>query len=683
MARAVSIGGRANCLPAYAGLSTFWRRSIQVRVVASTVALSAIVIVGVGWFLLQQTRDGLLDHRGRRGGGGGQRGDRPGRGPARRGGGHRAQLDPAAGRPGRPDPAAPARRAASTSCSAARSAAGADSPTAARRRRSDVDVASIPARWSGGSTRSAPTAYTFTEIIRTDPETGEETRTPGIVVGSQVQLPADGDDLHPLLPLPARRGAGDAGPAHPGLLTAAALLIVLVAGLTWLVTRQVVTPIRMARRVAERLAAGRLQERLRVRGEDDLARLATSFNQMASNLQKQIRQLEELSRVQRQFASDVSHELRTPLTTVRMAGDVLHDARGSLRPGHRASGRAAPDRARPVRDAAGRPAGDQPVRRRRGRARRGRRQPRRRRLPRGELHPPPRRAARRAGGGRGARPALRGGGRHPPRRADRAQPGHQRHRPCRLQRAGAGDRGPARRRRPGRRHRGARLRRRAWPRARRRRSSTGSGGPTRPGPAPAAAPASGCRSPSRTPTCTAAGSRPGGVRARARSSGSRCRDRPATRCATARCRWCRTTPATASRWGRYDPRPDAPSSRPWSGVLPLLGCSQLPTEDPIVETRTRRTSTRSSRSGSTPCPPQPNASKVDIVNGFLDAMTAWPQRLDVAKAVPRRATRRPRGTPTSPRSPISTPSVGEEASTVRVELVEAERSTSAARGRAR
>ena len=53
---------------------------------------------------------------------------------------------------------------------------------------------------------------------------------------------------------------------------------------------------------------------------------------MASNLQRQIKQLEELSRVQRRFVSDVSHELRTPLTTVRMAGDVLHDARGEFDP---------------------------------------------------------------------------------------------------------------------------------------------------------------------------------------------------------------------------------------------------------------------------------------------------------------------------------------------------------------
>ena len=106
-----------------------------------------------------------------------------------------------------------------------------------------------------------------------------------------------------------------------------------------------------------------------VRGEDDLARLATSFNEMAASLQRQIRQLEELSRLQRRFVSDVSHELRTPLTTVRMAADVLHEARATSTARGRAVGRAAAGRARPVRGAAHRPARDQPVRRRRRRAR--------------------------------------------------------------------------------------------------------------------------------------------------------------------------------------------------------------------------------------------------------------------------------------------------------------------------
>jgi two-component system sensor histidine kinase MtrB len=53
---------------------------------------------------------------------------------------------------------------------------------------------------------------------------------------------------------------------------------------------------------------------------------------MTDALQERIRQLVELSRVQRQFVSDVSHELRTPLTTVRMATDVLHDARDRFDP---------------------------------------------------------------------------------------------------------------------------------------------------------------------------------------------------------------------------------------------------------------------------------------------------------------------------------------------------------------
>jgi two-component system sensor histidine kinase MtrB len=116
------------------------------------------------------------------------------------------------------------------------------------------------------------------------------------------------------------------------LLTAGILLLLLVAGVAALVTRQVITPVRMARRVAERIASGRLEERMHVSGEDDIARLAMSFNQMAEALQSQIRKLVELSRVQRTFVSDVSHELRTPLTTVRMAGDVLHDARESFDP---------------------------------------------------------------------------------------------------------------------------------------------------------------------------------------------------------------------------------------------------------------------------------------------------------------------------------------------------------------
>jgi two-component system, OmpR family, sensor histidine kinase MtrB len=107
-------------------------------------------------------------------------------------------------------------------------------------------------------------------------------------------------------------------------------LVFLLAGIAWLVTRWVVVPVARAAHGAQLLSEGNLDERLNVRGSDEIAALATSFNDMAASLQEKMRELEELSQVQRQFVSDVSHELRTPLTTIRMAADLLFEVREQL-----------------------------------------------------------------------------------------------------------------------------------------------------------------------------------------------------------------------------------------------------------------------------------------------------------------------------------------------------------------
>ncbi|MFD3506350.1 MtrAB system histidine kinase MtrB [Nocardia sp. NPDC058666] len=116
------------------------------------------------------------------------------------------------------------------------------------------------------------------------------------------------------------------------MLIGGVVLLVLLAAITALVTRQVVLPIRSAARIAGRFADGRLKERMLVRGEDDMARLAQAFNEMAESLSNQITQLEEFGNLQRRFTSDVSHELRTPLTTVRMAADLIHGSSDELEP---------------------------------------------------------------------------------------------------------------------------------------------------------------------------------------------------------------------------------------------------------------------------------------------------------------------------------------------------------------
>lgn len=118
-----------------------------------------------------------------------------------------------------------------------------------------------------------------------------------------------------------------------GLLSAASVVVVvLLVGIAWLATQQVTAPVRSASRIAQRLAAGHLRERMAVDGEDEMARLAISFNDMAEKLSSQIQQLEEYGDLQRQFTSDVSHELRTPLTTVRMAADLIASDPDSLEP---------------------------------------------------------------------------------------------------------------------------------------------------------------------------------------------------------------------------------------------------------------------------------------------------------------------------------------------------------------
>jgi two-component system sensor histidine kinase MtrB len=114
------------------------------------------------------------------------------------------------------------------------------------------------------------------------------------------------------------------------LVGVALAVIVLLAAIASLVTRWVVLPVRHAAEAAQRVSAGHLGERMQVHGVDDLAALATSFNEMAASLQGKLRELEDLSNVQRQFVSDVSHELRTPLSTIKMAADLLFEVRAEL-----------------------------------------------------------------------------------------------------------------------------------------------------------------------------------------------------------------------------------------------------------------------------------------------------------------------------------------------------------------
>ncbi len=101
------------------------------------------------------------------------------------------------------------------------------------------------------------------------------------------------------------------------LVAIAAAGILLAAGLGLIVSRAAIAPVTRLTRATERVTeTGDLTERIDARGEDELSRLAGSFNAMLAAL-------EESTNAQRQLVADASHELRTPLTSLRTNFEVL------------------------------------------------------------------------------------------------------------------------------------------------------------------------------------------------------------------------------------------------------------------------------------------------------------------------------------------------------------------------
>src|SRR6266567_9152023 len=306
-----------------------WRRSLQLRVVATTLVLSAVVVAVLGFFLLEQISAGLLRNE---------------------------QLS--------------AETEVSSGLAAAQSLSGVDSPP------SPSDPASFAFRVARQLQGQSGVTNPYVVVVRTAPALlspepaylinvcggsvrPASCRLPASLIG-RVTLEQLNQNDNRLLSVPTRmRGGRGSVPAlavgaplgsyyqlyylfpldqeqqilqllQRTLVAVGVGLVLLLAAIASLVTRWVVIPLREAAQAAERLTGGHLEERMPVHGTDDLARLGTSFNQMARSLQDKLAELQELSKVQRQFVSDVSHELRTPLTTIRIAADVLFEAKDQL-----------------------------------------------------------------------------------------------------------------------------------------------------------------------------------------------------------------------------------------------------------------------------------------------------------------------------------------------------------------
>ena len=325
-----------------AQLRSRWHRSLQLRVVATTLLLSALVIAVLGFFLTQAIANGLLSNAEKSAAGQISAGVGAAEGQTS----VNVGADPAIPN----DPVASMQRAEAvmvTTADTLQRATGNSKNYFVFVRLADTSgKLGFPAWIEGGGTTTVDFGATIpaalvgqvskeqatgqksvsvqsTALVLTGQDGSDPALAAGVPLGQHYQLyyvfPFDQQQQTLLLVQKVLIGVGLA-------------LVALLAAIASLVTRWVVLPVRHAAQAAQRLSAGQLEERMRVQGTDDLAALATSFNEMAASLQDKLRELEELSSVQRQFVSDVSHELRTPLATIRMAADLLFESRDELDP---------------------------------------------------------------------------------------------------------------------------------------------------------------------------------------------------------------------------------------------------------------------------------------------------------------------------------------------------------------
>jgi two-component system OmpR family sensor kinase len=99
-----------------------------------------------------------------------------------------------------------------------------------------------------------------------------------------------------------------------------AIVVMLIASLfIWLAAGRAIAPLEALSRTARNISETDLSGRIPVRGNDEIAELGRTFNNMLDRLEIAFAN-------QKDFLSDVSHELRTPITVIRGHLETLGDS---------------------------------------------------------------------------------------------------------------------------------------------------------------------------------------------------------------------------------------------------------------------------------------------------------------------------------------------------------------------
>lgn len=103
------------------------------------------------------------------------------------------------------------------------------------------------------------------------------------------------------------------------LIGLGAVIMAIAILMAWLISNQIIVPLRSLGNVANQITDSDLTSRVPVTGDDEIADLARTFNRMLDRISTAYT-------VQRQFIDDAGHELRTPITVVRGHLELLDTA---------------------------------------------------------------------------------------------------------------------------------------------------------------------------------------------------------------------------------------------------------------------------------------------------------------------------------------------------------------------
>jgi two-component system OmpR family sensor kinase len=169
------------------------------------------------------------------------------------------------------------------------------------------------------------TDTTLLQELRDDPASSGVRQTPaGMMRWGRVAVQAGTDDGALVIANFTGAGYAEVQETVTVIFFVALGGLLLTAGIAWLVAGQILRPVRDMRQVAAEITESDLTARVPVQGRDDVAALASTFNDMLDRL-------EQAYVTQRRFVDDAGHELRTPITVIRGHLELIDEEPASRR----------------------------------------------------------------------------------------------------------------------------------------------------------------------------------------------------------------------------------------------------------------------------------------------------------------------------------------------------------------